>query len=280
MSENPGASDWAATRGAKWSTQLGGMEAMLEPVHEPLIAALRLEAPCRIADVGCGGGPTAFAVLRGAPAGSVVRGFDISPTLIDVARGRTPPGERALAFEVADMATAAPEEPYDRLVSRFGVMFFDDPRAAFANLARWLASGGRFAFAVWGRPSENPWMTTVRDVVAQRAILPPPEPDAPGPFRYGEVDKLVAVLERAGLGGIDVREWRGALPIGGALPPPEAARFALAAFSSFAELLEKAGGDARAEAHRTLTARFSRHEVNGAVRLDACVRIVTGARLP
>lgn len=97
-----------------------------------------------------------------------MQGFDLSPALIDSARSRKRSDERAIAFEIADMATAiAPEEPYDRLASRFGIMFFDDPLAALANLARWLAPGGRSAFAVWGRPTENPWMTSVRQVVGE-----------------------------------------------------------------------------------------------------------------
>jgi hypothetical protein len=157
-------------------------------------------------------------------------------------------------------------------------MFFDDPRAAFANLARWLAPQGRFAFAVWGPVTENPWLTTVRDIVAELVELPRPEPEAPGPYRYAEVDKLLALLEQAGLRDLDVREWRGALPIGGALPPEEAAQFALAAFSTFGELLAQAGGDALANARRSLTAKYARHEVNGAVRMEGCVRIVTGRR--
>jgi SAM-dependent methyltransferase len=70
------------------------------------------------------------------------------------------------------MATAT-EEPYDQLVSRFGIMFFDDPLAAFANLTRWLAPGGRFAFTVWCHPAENPWMTSVRQV-AEIIDLPLP----------------------------------------------------------------------------------------------------------
>jgi|SRR5471030_668066 ubiquinone/menaquinone biosynthesis C-methylase UbiE len=73
--------------------------------------------------------------FRRAPANTIVHGFDISPTLIEVARARTLPDERSIAFKVANIAMApAPEEPYDRLASRFGVMFFDDPQAAFANL--------------------------------------------------------------------------------------------------------------------------------------------------
>ncbi|HWN71155.1 MAG TPA: class I SAM-dependent methyltransferase [Haliangium sp.] len=276
--QNPAASDWAGARGEKWGAQLSGMESMLMPIDEPLIRALQLEAPCRIADIGCGGGGTAMEILRRAPAGSVVHGFDVSPALIDLARGRPRPGDRAIAFEVADMATAAPEKPYDRLVSRLGVMFFDDPQAAFANLVRWLEPGGRFAFAVWGRPSDNPWMTSVRDVVAGVIEVPPLDPEAPGPFRYADSDKLLALLDRAGFTGLDVRDWRGALPIGGQLPPARAAHFVLSAFSSFGELLARAGEDALDEARRSLTTCFSHHQRDGAVQLDACVRVFTGAR--
>jgi SAM-dependent methyltransferase len=277
MNENPAASDWGAGRGEKWSAHLSGMEAMLAPVDEPLIHALNLDVPYRIADIGCGGGGTAFELLRRAPTGSVVHGFDISPAQIESARRRIPANERALAFEVADVATVpAPDGPYHRLASRFGTMFFDAPPAAFANLARWLSPGGRFAFAVWSRPAENSWMTTVREVVATVIELPPIDPDAPGPFRYGEIQKLLVLLDRAGLKDLEVDDWRGTLPIGGGLPPAEAAHFALAAFSSFGDLLAKAGDQALSEARRSLTARFSPHRQNNVVRMDACVHIVTG----
>lgn len=278
MNENPATSPWVAARGEQWCAQISGMESMLMPIDEPLIGALQLEVPARIAEVGCGGGGTALEVLRRAPAGSVVHGFDISPKLIELARGRTPADERPIAFRIADMATAAPERPYDRLVSRFGVMFFDDPPAAFANLARWLEPGGRFAFAVWGRPSDNPWMTSARDVVARVVEVPRPDLEAPGPFRYADSGKLLALLDEAGFTRLDVRDWRGSLPIGGELPPAEAAHFALSAFSSFGELLARAGDDALHEARRSLTSCYSHHQRDGAVRMDAHVRIFTGTR--
>src|SRR5262245_38415574 len=129
-------SEWSAERGEKWRNQFARMEATLAPVDEPLIRALRLDAAYRIAEVGCGAGGTSLELLRRAPAGSVIHGFDISPALIEVARGRVTTHE-VLAFDIADMGTAGPTNgPYDRLVSRFGVMFFADPAAAFDNLAR------------------------------------------------------------------------------------------------------------------------------------------------
>src|SRR5688572_962139 len=96
------ASDWAAARGEKWRDQLSGMEAMLAPVDEPLIRALELDAPYRIAELGCGGGGTARALLRQAPAGSVVHGYDISPALVEAARERARPDAGDITFKVAD----------------------------------------------------------------------------------------------------------------------------------------------------------------------------------
>jgi len=278
MTQNPTASHWATARGAKWAASLRGTEAMLAPVDAPLVAALALDGPYRLAEVGSGGGATALEVLRQAPSGSVVHGFDVSPDLVDVARKRVPAGEHRVAFQVADMSIAAPDAPYDRLYSRFGVMFFDEPRTAFANLARWLVPGGRFAFAVWGPLGENPWMAAVRDVVASIVELPPAPPDAPGGFRYGDVARLVALLEGAGLRGLHVRDWRGTLPVGGELSAAEAARFAIGSFQSYAEVLASAGDAATAEAQRALTARFEPHQGGGAVRLDARVHVVTGER--
>jgi SAM-dependent methyltransferase len=280
MSENPTGSDWVGGRGERWSAHLSKMEAMLTPVDEPLLRAMHLDAPYRIADIGCGGGGTALEILSRAQAGSVVHGFDISPAQIESARRRIQPhDERALAFEVVDVATAAaPEEPYDRLVSRFGIMFFSDPPAAFAKLLRWLAPGGRFAFAVWGRPSENPWIARAREVVAEVTDMPPPDPDGPGAFRYGEADKLLMLLDRAGFRDLEVCDWRGRLAIGGGLPAGEAADFALASFSSFADVLAKAGHKALNDARQSLTELFSQHQQNDVVSMDACAHIVTGTR--
>lgn len=278
MHEDTATPDWSTARGEQWCAQLSGMEATLTPVDAPLLRALQLGAPVTIAEVGCGGGGTALELLRRAPPGSLVHGFDISPALIARARTRRQAGERAIAFTTADMAVATCEQPYDRLVSRFGVMFFADPPAAFANLLRWLAPGGLFAFAVWGPPADNPWMTCAREVVGQFVELPRIDPGAPGPFRYADPDTLLALLARAGFTGLELQPWRGSLPVGGQLPPADAARFTLAAFANFAELLARAGDDALTAAQRALTARFARHVHGDSVHMDAHVHIVTGAR--
>jgi SAM-dependent methyltransferase len=269
--------DWAAARSDKWRRQLAGLEAMLAPIDEPLIDALALTQSARIADVGCGGGATTIEAWRRAPAGSVAHGLDLSPALIEVARRRHVAPAGSVAFEVADMGTMAPPEPpYDRLISRLGVMFFSEPPAAFANLRRWLVPGGRFAFAVWGPLEDNSWMTATRVSVADVIDLAPIDPSAPGPFRYSDAESFVSLLTRAGFVDVTVTDWRGMVPIGGSLAAPDAAQFALASFSSFAELLSNAGGDAPAKARESLAARFRPYEQEGAVRMPARVHIVAG----
>jgi SAM-dependent methyltransferase len=276
-SEHPAASDWAGARGEKWRGQVDGMEATLAPIDEPLISALHLDRPHTIADVGCGGGGTTLQIQRRAPAGSVVHGYDISPALIELARSRIQSADDTISFEIANVATAVPpSRPYDRLLSRFGIMFYDDPPAAFANLARWLAPGGRFAFAAWDRPLNNPWFSTVREVVAEIIELPPLDPDAPGPFRYGVADTLLGLLDRAGFTELEVRDWQAELAVGGGLRAGEAATFSLTSFSSFGELLAKAGEDAVARAHEAVTTRYSKFERNGIVRVNASVHFFTG----
>jgi len=272
-----GIMDWAAARSEKWRRQLAGLEAMLAPIDEPIIEALSLATRLRIADIGCGGGTTTAEVFRRAPSGSVVHGFDLSPALIEVARRRHGARHPAVAFEVADMGTMAPpEQRYDHLLSRLGVMFFTDPPAAFSNLRRWLVPGGRFVFAVWGSVEDNAWMTTTRAAVAEVIDLTPIEPSAPGPFRYGDIAPLVSVLERTGFVDVTVTDWQQTLPIGNRLSAPDAAHFALAAFSSFAELLSSAGGDAFGRARRALAERFTPYEQEGVVQMPARVHVIAG----
>src|SRR5882724_6786899 len=125
MTENPAASDWAGARGEKWRGQVHGMEATLAPIDEPLISALRLDRPYKIADIGCGGGGTTLEILRRAPVGTTVHGYDISPALIEVAGSRIRFADDPISFDIANVATAPPpSRPYDRLVSRFAVMFY------------------------------------------------------------------------------------------------------------------------------------------------------------
>jgi SAM-dependent methyltransferase len=273
-----GGADWAGARGERWRGQVRELEAMLVPVNDPLFDALALDGATRVADVGCGGGATTIEIARRALRGAVVEGFDIAPPLVALAQERARAAGVDVAFHLADVSTTAPPAPpFDRLVSRFGIMFFAAAGEAFANLHRWLAPGGRFAFAAWGPLADNPWMSSARAAVAEVVELPKPEPDAPGPFRYGDVATFLALLGAAGFSSVEAREWRGALPVGGGLGPADAAAFSVGKGSTFAEALAPASDADRARALASLTSEFARHVQGGVVMMDARVHVVTGA---
>jgi SAM-dependent methyltransferase len=127
---------------------------------------------------------------------------DISRPLLQRAEQRARhDGLTNVRFEHGDAQTyrLAPQG-FDVAISRFGVMFFSDPTAAFANIARGLRPGGRIAFVCWQPLANNEWITMLASAAAQHIPLPPPdEPGSPGPFSLGDRQHLAAVLDAAGL---------------------------------------------------------------------------------
>ncbi|MEO0550433.1 MAG: class I SAM-dependent methyltransferase [Pseudomonadota bacterium] len=278
MVANVSASDWSGERGEAWRDSMTALEAMLAPINMPLIEALELNAPYRIADIGCGGGETSVDISRNAYLGSVVEGFDISPALIQAAKDKSVCGDVPIHFHIAD----AQEPPkavaaFDRLTSRFGIMFFSDPEIAFSNLLNWLKPGGQFAFAVWGPPTGNPWMSGIRQVLGEHVVLPSPDPNAPGPFRYQDAEAFVALLIRSGFRDVQSSSWKEKLFVGGGLDANAATDFALSAFSIGQQL--KSNDQTTIEAARAdLMSFFSKHMADGLVCMDAHVHLVTGKR--
>lgn len=269
--------DWPGQRGDKWLEHVEAMESMLRPFDAPLIDALALSEAARLAELGCGGGASASAVLEAAPEGSSVLGLDVHGGLVEVARRRCQ-GQRA-EFRVADVETLGGlENRFDRIYSRFGVMFFQSAERAFARMRGWLAPGGAVVFMVWGPPPENPWITVVRDAVARAVDLPAGDPDAPGPFRYAADGRLGVLLRSAGF--VDVRQHpvRCTVELGG-VGAAEASRFALSGFSTFAERLAKAGPEAQAVARTRLTECLGAYErADGRVELPAAAWVVRGVK--
>ncbi|MEO0438200.1 MAG: class I SAM-dependent methyltransferase [Pseudomonadota bacterium] len=275
MAATPNSEDWANERGRKWLEHLDATEKMLAPVDEPLLDALALDGATRIAEIGCGGGQTTMAIAHAMPAAAVVHGFDISPELI--AHATAVHSDPRMSFYCTDAATlSVADTQYDRLSSRFGIMFFPDPEAAFGNLANNLKPGGQFAFAVWGQPSENPWMMTLQAVLREEVDMPSPEPDSPGPFRYGDVEPFMALLERTGFSDVRASQWIDLLELGGGLDAAAATEFAMSALS-ISDLV-KDDANASARVRSKLLDRLGAHEKEGVVRLQGSVHIVSGSK--
>lgn len=162
----------------------------------------------RVLDIGCGSGPTTIELARlVAPTGTAL-GVDIAPTMIDAARERASSARVENAtFAVADAQVEAfGDGAFDAAFSRFGVMFFADTGAAFANIRRALAPGGRFAFACWQSVFANEWMLVPGAAVISVTGQPPPmpAPGEPGPFLLSEPERVEALLGGAGFSQVDV----------------------------------------------------------------------------
>jgi SAM-dependent methyltransferase len=191
---------WNGPSGDVWAKEADELDPRLAHFGQAALEALAPRAGERILDVGCGAGATSRELARHVGATGQVTGVDISRQLVAEARSR---GGAARYLE-ADAGRASFDTTFDAVYSRFGVMFFEDPRAAFANLRR-AAPAGRLAFVCWRGTEENPGMTrpleTARHLLPE---LPPPDPDAPGPFSLAKRDKIERLLKEAGWRAITV----------------------------------------------------------------------------
>jgi SAM-dependent methyltransferase len=190
---------WNATAGLTWAASQDLLDRQIDPLGRKAMAALAPQEGERILDVGCGCGQTSLELAELVGPGGEVLSVDISEPMLEVARARAE-GLDQVSFLEADAQTHAfPDGAFDAVFSRFGVMFFADPVAAFANIAAALKPGGRLAFVCWRPLAENSWMSL--PLIAALPHIPPPTPpdqNAPGPFAFANPDKVRAILAAAG----------------------------------------------------------------------------------
>lgn len=269
---------WDSSKGRRWLKHIKEFEAMLEPVNRPLIDSIIPEKCLRIAEIGSGSGASTFEVCKHAQEGSAVDGYDISPDLTKYANSRRYFHQNKVTpnFHQADAEIFKPDNLYDMIFSRFGIMFFENEEAAFSNLANWLTPGGAFCFFVWGNSENNPWIHKVKETISSYIEFPKPDADAPGPFRYSDSQKLVKILSNSGFNDIKTREWKGELAVGGGMSAPEASEFVLKAFSAAVEVLEKASNETKSKIFDHLCNSYSTHESQGVVRMPSQAYLLTG----
>jgi SAM-dependent methyltransferase len=195
---------WNSDEGAHWVEHADHYERTLAPFVDLLLSAAKVTATDRVLDIGCGFGPTTRAAARAADQGEAV-GVDISRQLSELATRRAhEAGITNVRFEVGDAQVyPLPAGAFDVAISRFGVMFFDDPTAAFTNIGRALRPGGRLALLIWQELAANEWLFVPGAAVASVTALPEmPAPGAPGPFALADADRVRAILRDAGFDGI------------------------------------------------------------------------------
>ncbi len=270
--------DWSGERGLRWLRDVDLMEAQLAAFGAALVDRAGIRAGERVLDIGCGGGWTTRRIGEAVGPQGLALGLDISPALVAEAARRAT-GLPQVRFEVGDAATARPGGgPFDRLMSRFGVMFFADPPAAFRHLASLLAPGAQLNMAVWAEPRRNPWMMEMRRVVGAHVELPKAEPLAPGPFQLSDPDFHRMLLEEAGFTGFDRQLLEQPMLVGGpGATSARAAAFALGAFS-VGELAEAAGPGVLAAATAALEDLYAGVATDEGVPMDAAVWLLSARR--
>ena len=200
---------WNGVAGERWARDQEAIDQAFTAFTAKLLAIASLRPGQRVLDVGCGTGTTALLAAAAVGASGLVVGVDVSAPMLARARERSV-GRTNVAYVLADAASHDFEQAFDAALSRFGVMFFPAPGAAFARLRGALRGGGTLAFACWRRAADNEWVRAPMDAAAQ--YLPAAEPvgpEEPGPFAFADAQRVRGILEGAGLAKVDVAPFDG-----------------------------------------------------------------------
>lgn len=270
--------DWNGDSGERWAANLARLDLMLEAFGTAAIAAAAAQPGEHVLDIGCGSGTSSFALAGQVAPGGHVLGVDISEQLAAIARDAAP-ADASVEFRCADAATAPlPAGSFDLLFSRFGVMFFDDPVAAFGHMRSALKPGGRLAFVCWRSAQGNDWvrlpMAAIRDIVEPA----PADPNAPGPFAFGDRQRLADILAAAGFAAIEIAPFDTAISYGRGETREEAIDDALdLAFQvgPLSRALADQPDDIRARSADAVRAAFARRPGETSVLIDGAAWIVT-----
>jgi SAM-dependent methyltransferase len=262
---------WNGPAGSAWVELQDVLDRVLEPFEHLLVEAVAASGAGRVLDVGCGTGSTTLAAARLPSTKGRCVGIDISAPMIAVARARAEREHTPPSFICANAQTHAFEpSSFDMLISRFGMMFFDDSMRAFANLLRAATDGGELRFVAWRSGAENPFMTTAERAAAPLLPdLPPRPPDAPGQFAFADPHRVLSILEQSGWADIDIRP----IDVPCALPEMELREY-VTRLGPVGLYLREADERTRARLTETVLAAFDPYVLGAEVRFDAACWMV------
>jgi len=265
---------WNGLAGRAWVESQELLDRMLKPFEDLLVQAVAARPAARVLDVGCGTGSTTLAVARALGSEGRCTGVDISGPMIVAAQSRAGREGSPAGFIQAD-AQVHPFDAagFDLIISRFGVMFFDDPVQAFANLRCAASEAAGLQLIVWRSPAENPFMTTAERAAAPLLPqLPARQPDAPGQFGFADPQRVRRILEQGGWAGIDIRP----VDVACTLPERDLVTY-LTRLGPLARVLPEVDEPTRSRVIDTARAAFDPYVHGDEVRFDAACWIV-GAR--
>ena len=263
----------------KWVDYQTQLDAVMQLALDRLLTEAALQPGELVLDIGCGTGASTMAAARAVGPSGQVTGADISEIMLDLAGERTrQAGLQNVYYEVGDAQTHTfPAAGYDKIISRFGVMFFADPVAAFRNIAGALKPGGRMTFLAWAGPNGNPWFSVPSkaaiDVLGKPA---PSDRHAPGPMAFQDQDYVTSILESAGWHDIAFREIAVELTPQGSVA--EVADFATRLGPATRIIEEFEGNDVDIRKIAANVAReFAQFHDGDAVRVPAALNLVQAA---
>ncbi len=215
MSANAEQIEYWNRLGEKWAAMQERIDLAMNEITD---AALAFACPApgeRMLDIGCGCGTTTLRLAMIAGRDGAAAGVDVSAPMLAVAEARAQAMLADVPFIEADAATHDFQPNFDLVFSRFGVMFFADPVAAFANIRNALARTGRLAVVCWRSFPENLWAAA--PYAAAKDLLPPQppaDPHAPGPFAFADGDRVRAILQQAGFRDIRIEKLDSTMNMG------------------------------------------------------------------
>ena len=190
---------WSGKGGDIWVERQNAMDTMLSHLGEAALNKLNLNEGENVLDIGCGCGHTTLNIAKRISPDGQVTGLDISEPMLK--RAKESANEMSISnasFNCVDVQTDdMGEEVYSAAFSRFGVMFFEDPVAAFCNINKSLITGASLSFVCWQSPALNPWQSLFIEAVKKYVDLPSPPPRSPSPFAFMESEYVSSILEES-----------------------------------------------------------------------------------
>ncbi|MEM1024189.1 MAG: class I SAM-dependent methyltransferase [Myxococcota bacterium] len=265
---------WNGPMAEKWRRYWPHVDRLLLPFTDRLLRSAAAQEGEVTLDVGCGPGTTTLALGHDVGVEGRAVGIDISRVLLEVAEcRRDEAGLSQVSFFRGDAAKAdTPSKPVDLILSRFGIMFFDEPEAAFAHLRSVMKPGGRIRFVCWLGLEDNPWMRAGIEVASNHATpSDPPGPGTPGAFAFSDPDRVRQILREAGLTRVEVDRLDASVAVG---PTAEEAAEFFIEMGPGAKLFEDLSADKLDQARRELVAMYRSHASRGGVHMEGAAWLV------
>jgi len=280
MDANPNAEQikyWNEVSGTKWVALQPVIDEQIRPLGRLAMDRAALRPGECVLDVGCGCGDTTIELARRVAPDGIATGVDISAPMLERARATAEAQRVPARFELADAQTHAfAPASADVVFSRFGIMFFADPPAAFANLRRALTPKGRLAFVCWQALPDNAWMAVPMLAALQHLQPPPmPGPEAPGPFSFADPARVRRILAGAGFKSVQLEDVRETLTVGGGAGPADTAEFMLQMGPAAAALREANDPDLKSRVAAAIREAIAPYATSQGVRMSSASWIVT-----